>query len=343
MKFRSARRALTAVNVALGVAALLVFLAVIIDVFSIGPRKNNPGQAVQTLLPTIPRTVPVAPEIAPDVARAPSSPIRVCATTKLMPFGDSLTTGFEGYRGPLFDALQIRQVPVDFVGSVKTPVANAGVGGDPDHESHPAFLIGPNAQRDTAGKPLNLSDNVAEWFRKAKPDVALILIGAEELREPSTQAGAPAALEGLVTKIKDSSQGTLLILSELPPSVAHPVNDPLLVALNAKAKQLADADLKDLLYFAPVNKKLKDLRFDPKKDLYPDGVRFTLSGGRKYAIAIEPVVAGGVIRDRNRRCAAVKPSPTTAPPSTTPPSTVPGDFFGDQDVVSIDERDFIEG
>jgi lysophospholipase L1-like esterase len=340
MKFRGARRAL---NVVLTSAAVLVLVLVLIDVYGIGPRQTGSGSAMQTLMPAAFRAPITAPIVDGRVTpTAAPRPIRVCPKSKVMLFGDSLTAGYEGYRGPLFEALQIRQVSVDFVGSVQTPAANAGAVGDPDHESHPKFLIGPNDQRDAAGRPLNLADNVAEWFSAAKPDVVLLLVGAEELRNPLTQAAAPDALTVLVGLIRDGNPNTLMILSELPPSTAHPATDPALVAFNAKAKQLADADLRDLIFYAPVSKKLKELRFDPAKDLFPDGVRFTLAGGRKYAIAIEPIIAGGVTRDRNRRCAAIKPGPTTKPATTTTiPSTLPSDLFGDDDLVTIDETDFI--
>jgi hypothetical protein len=334
-------------NRLLTVLTTAILIAVIVDVFNIGPRKTNRGLATATLIPPAPTTlVPVFAPITIGENATRKNPIKVCPVTRVMLFGDSLTTGFDGYRGPLFDVLQLRHIPVDFVGSQKTPVENAGVGGDPDHESHPAFLIGPNEKKDAAGKPANLSDNVELWLSVAKPNVVLLLVGAEELRDPSVAVSAPAAYTALVSRIKAASPGAILILSEVPPNLQRPLNDPALVALNRTLKTLAGVDTKDRVFFAPIDKKLADLKFDPKKDLYEDGVRFRNSGGRKYAIAIEPIIAGGVIRDRNNRCSP-KQRPRTTRPSPTVPSltTIPpadqNDIANDDFVSNVDDGDFV--
>jgi hypothetical protein len=325
MSFRGVRRAF---NMVLGVAALFVVAAVLMDLFGIGPRRKESSAAVGTLIqtPAI-TTVPLVEILAGAKTEKIKSPARICSATTLMPFGDSLTAGWEGYRGPLFRALESRRIPVNFVGSGKI---DPNGGGDPDHESHPGFLFGPNDRLDAKGAPSNLYDNVDTWFA-IKPSIALVLIGSQELSDPSVRANAATAYEALIAKIRERSPDTLLVLAELPPSKKFPATDPALVALNAKMKQLASVERNDLIYFAGINAKLKQLKFDPTKDLTEDQVRFTLSGGKKFAIAIEPFMSGAIVRDRSRRCVATR-QPTAT--STSVPSS-------DTDVVVFDDSGFV--
>jgi hypothetical protein len=344
----------------LATLALGIVGAVLMDVLSLGPRRRDDSAAaavplIQTPATTVSAENAIAEVIGSANPEAVIAPIRTCSPTTLMPLGDSLTAGWEGYRGPLFRALEARRIPVDFVGSIAIDPAG---GGDPDSESHPGFLFGPDMRVDVNAAPVTttsttavaqpgdvaaapstprtFSENAANWFA-AKPSVAVILLGSEELSEASTRVAAPAAYEALIAHIRERSPGTLLVLTELPPSSRFDEKNPALVALNSKMKQLAAVDRNDLIYFAAVNQKLKQLRFDPTKDLTEDQFRFTPSGGQKFAIALEPFISGAIIRDRSRRCAAVR-QPTTTITTTTTTSTrlAPDLFSGNDDFIAED-------
>jgi hypothetical protein len=338
MSFNGLRRAANAV---LATVAIAVVAAVLVDLFGVGPRRQDNAAIAVTLISNPPlTTLPLAEVIAKVQTETVKAPARVCPASTVMPFGDSLTAGWEGYRGPLFRALDARRIPADFVGSGKIDPMG---GGDPDVEAHPGFSFGPDLRVDENGAPKNFSANIDKWFA-LKPSIAIIVLGSEELFEPSTRANTAAAFEGLIEQIRKKSPGTLLVLTELPPSKRFPANDPALLALNNKMKQLAAVERNDLVYFAAVNQKLKQLKFDPLKDLTEDQFRFTQSGGKKFAIALEPFISGAIVRDRSRRCVAVRQASTT---TTTPPTTLPTtstespDLFDNTDDLIAEDSGFV--
>ncbi len=325
MSLRSIRRALNALLI---VCAALVAVAVTLDAFSFGPRADADITGATLVTQPVPfGTDPPRPNIQPvtTIRREPRS----CPATKIMPFGGSLTAGPDSYRGPIMTTMNQRRIPLDLVGSQR---ALSRTGGDPDNEAYARYRIGPDSAVDAAGKPASLAAVIDSTIKVSKPDVILIHTGTDDLLDPEAAASLPSALTGLVTRIKDASPASLIIVAELPPTASHPADSTFVAAYNARARLLADADAFDALFFAATNQKLAKLGFDPAIDMTADQREFTPSGGRKFTIAIEPIIAGAIVRDRSRRCVVVPQrtaSTTAATTSTTLPLIDDSDFITD--------------
>lgn len=327
MSLRSIRRALNALLI---VCASLVAFLVAADVVDFGPRADADLTDATLVTQPIPYgTDPPRADVQPvtTIRRTP----RACASTSLMAFGGSLTAGPDSYRGTIMTSMNQRRIPLDLVGSQS---ALPRTGGDPDHEGYAGYRIGPDSATDKAGKPASLAAVVETTIKDAKPDVILVLTGTDDLLDPESAASLPSALTALVTRLKDASPASLIIVAELPGTVTNPADSRWVAGYNARAKLLADADSFDSVFFAGTNAKLAKLGFDPAVDLTTDQREFTPAGGRKFTIAIEPIIAGAIVRDRSRRCVVVPKRSTTTTTSSLP------NLIDDSDFV-IDESDFV--
>jgi lysophospholipase L1-like esterase len=302
------------VNWVLISGAILIALAVLVDTFEVGPRRAAPPSATLDTRPAPFNPIAPPPEVAAvtTIARKPRS----CSATALMPFGGSLTGGTNSYRRLIVSSMNERRIPIDLVGSQSD---GERAGGDPDHEGYPGFVIGPSkSSQDT------LATAVERALKLRKPDVILLLTGTDDLLRQEDASAMASGLTALVTRIRDRSPGSLVIIAELPPTVKDPIGSPNLKAYNDRAKLLSDADSFDSVFFAPLNTKLAKLGFEPRVDMSADGREFTASGARKFTAAIEPVIAGAIVRDRSRRC--VPTAPQRAVSTTTLPLIDNSDF-----------------
>ena len=105
---------------------------------------------------------------------------------RLMPIGDSITSGFQsttanGYRGPLRAALVAQVATVDFVGSIQD-----GKMADADHEGHSGYRI------DQIAPLLNGALNTY------RPNIITLHIGTNDMNQGYQLAGAPARLAVLI-------------------------------------------------------------------------------------------------------------------------------------------------
>lgn len=181
----------------------------------------------------------------------------------IMPLGDSLTEGGDparpttspqSYRGYLSTALADAGHDVDFVGSQQSEAIG---GGDPDHEGHGGYTIGPDEakQCDTC-EPSNIDSGIEGWLAASKPDVVLLLIGVNDLLPDATRPVVPAEAAGkltaLVAKIRTLAPGATVIVASYPPTSF--LVDPSLnshgpfAALNAAAKAAGDGRDDHVLY-----------------------------------------------------------------------------------------------
>ncbi len=235
-------------------------------------------------------TIVVEPEQPDDFIVEPA--IKKCPQLRVMPFGDSLTSLPESYRGPLFRALFTQNVNVDFVGSVKTKPAG---GGDPNHEGHSGFTIGP-------GVSANLLDNVGRWIVEAKPDVIILTIGTNDLAGNSDlQSAAPGKYRALVEKIQNIAPNVVIVLNDLPPTTTYKRGFAPQVALDAAAKALGTARTDDLLLYAATRDEFDRLGYDPKVDIQNDRIHLTVEGGKKFALALLPTVRDAIVLSKTKR------------------------------------------
>lgn len=128
---------------------------------------------------------------------AAGTPVRV------MPLGDSITMGIgsqtmSSYRADLYRRLTGAGVSVDFVGS-----ARDGSGADVDHEGHSGWTI------DKIGR------SVDDWLVRSAPDVVLLHIGTNDMRENATARNAGGRLSMLIDQIRFRRPAAHILVAKL--------------------------------------------------------------------------------------------------------------------------------
>jgi hypothetical protein len=335
-------------NVGLSVITMAILAAVAIDLLSWGPRKSTVAAPAVPVLPE--RTTTLPPITIAEVAEVKESngPVKAkrCELTRLMLLGDGLVSQADGLRGPLYRSLYSSKMPINFVGTEKLSPRG---GGDPSHEGHGGFTLGPDENVTKSGKPANLSTYLPNWLTSAEtfPDIVMLTAGTTDLAKGGDYAAsAPARLTALVAKILETMTDVVVIVTELPPSSAN-------AAINAAAKAAGDASPTDRVFFASTSATLIDQKFDPVTDLDPDGLGFTLTGGRKYARALDNYVVDAIVAHRARKnCLSsskttpggVVPSSVAVPASQVEDGFVQGGVAGDgivEDGFIEDTEDFV--
>jgi lysophospholipase L1-like esterase len=223
-----------------------------------------------------------------------------CGKLRIMPLGDSMTAFAESYRGPLFRALIAKKLNIEFVGSMRWKPEG---GGDSKHEGHGGFTIGPAGPLDSEGKPSNLAQNVATWIPAANPDVIMLTIGTNDMAgSPAEQNAAPGKLRDLVGQLQILAPKAVIVLTDVPPTSFYKRGLPPQVALDAMAESLGNATTDDLVLYAPTRNEIERLGFDYVADL-SDKTHFTISGGKKMAVAMYPTVVDAIaLAERTRAC-----------------------------------------
>ncbi len=131
------------------------------------------------------------------------------APTRIMPLGDSLTSGYRvpgGYRKPLHAGLTAAGWSLDLVGSLSGEVEGLP---DPDHEGHNTFLID------------ELLPVAAEMVPRYEPDIVLLLIGTNDVVSQEDLDGAPQRLAGLLALL----EGRQVLVGTLPPVANAPAEE----------------------------------------------------------------------------------------------------------------------
>jgi hypothetical protein len=292
-------------NVVLAVGGTALLTAAAIDLFGVGSR----GGTLTT------NAVPLIDEssgdeaLSIDVAAAARSgvPSRklTCAPTRLMLLGDTTTAVKESYRGPLYRSLISRGIPVDFVGSQReVPIG----GGDDGHEGRPGYTIGPDDRKDASGVSINIFDNVDGWLTRSAPNVVVVSAGQADLAPGSTEgANAADRYAGLIDKMLNTKPELIIITTDVGPTPAFPVESAEQTAVNETARQIGNASETDSLIYANAAERMAALGFDPATDIQKDQTHVTVTGGRKWAAALESTVAEAIVEDRRRRCVQASP------------------------------------
>jgi hypothetical protein len=200
-------------------------------------KKKVPQSGAPTTQPAA-TTVPKGPRVTPAALRKMASELPPVAPVgpralKLMPLGDDLTGVPESYRGHMDAAFRGMGLNVDFVGSLVTAPLS---GGDPDHEGHGAYTIGPDDSvfcDDKTGaevcseQPFNLSAGLNSWLDAAEPDIVLVQVGLYDLFEGTYKPGSPgikktfnpdggpAKIAALVAQITEGAPERIVVLATL--------------------------------------------------------------------------------------------------------------------------------
>ncbi len=125
------------------------------------------------------------------------------ATLRLMPIGDSITSGYKsstnnGYRGPLWSALINQGDALDMVGSIRD-----GVMFDPDHEGHSGYRI----------------DQVASLLNGAlstyQPNLVTLHIGSNDMNQNYQVSTAPNRLTSMIDQILAAAPSATILVAQL--------------------------------------------------------------------------------------------------------------------------------
>ncbi|HYH30165.1 MAG TPA: GDSL-type esterase/lipase family protein [Pseudonocardia sp.] len=122
-------------------------------------------------------------------------------TVRIMPLGASSTVGkgspeTAGYRGPLQELLARDGLDVDLVGSLRDGPDSVP---DRDHEGRSGITL-------EAMEP-----RVAEWVRKARPDIILLHNGTNDLLQGASAPEAADLLEGVLEEIVSVSDAHVVV------------------------------------------------------------------------------------------------------------------------------------
>lgn len=146
-----------------------------------------------------------------------------------MPLGDSITQGdtagrfvrpgFDSYRWPLYQKLRQAGVAVDFVGSLRTTYQCAETmhsDFDPDHEGHwgwrvDEILNGHNGACTGSGK-------LSDWVAAAKPDIALIHLGTNDVYKNERTASTIEELREVAAVFRAQNPQITLFFAQLIPA-----------------------------------------------------------------------------------------------------------------------------
>ncbi len=158
---------------------------------------------------------------APEAARARSiGPARLTVRrARIMPFGDSIT---DGYNGDTPGGYRVRAVPararagknITFVGSGSNgPNTVGGVAFPHNHEGHSGWTIAP------AGGRSGISTLVSTVMPQYKPDIVLLMIGTNDAIDNYDMPNAPERLGALIDSIYAQLPNVFIVVAA--PSVAR--------------------------------------------------------------------------------------------------------------------------
>lgn len=209
---------------------------------------------------------------------APASAVagEAAATVRIMPLGDSITQGRAGapsYRRFLSQRLASAGCDVDLVGSLDT--VHPGVADpatpDPDHEGHWAWTTD------------QVNARLAAWADAARPDVALVHLGTNDVAAGDGVERAVTELSRTVSILRSRSPGLTVLLAMVIPTAF----DPMTVQHDAVSRVATNLDRPG----ARVLVVDQATGFDPVEHTY-DGVHPTAEGARRMAEVWWAVLVG---------------------------------------------------
>jgi lysophospholipase L1-like esterase len=156
---------------------------------------------------------------APDASTSAYHPCPTDGTAcKIMPFGDSITDGYNadtpgGYRVELFRRAHSTGKNITFVGSGSNgPDTVDGAPFPHNHEGHSGYTIAPTSSRS------GISPLVATVMPKYTPHIVLLMIGTNDCIDNYQLATAPTRLKDLIDSIYAQLPDVLMVVAQPIPS-----------------------------------------------------------------------------------------------------------------------------
>jgi lysophospholipase L1-like esterase len=148
-------------------------------------------------------------------------PCPATGACKIMPFGDSITQGFNvagGYRAPLFHLALEANRQITFVGSANdysVPTVD-GMTFPRNHEGHGGFTIEGNN---------GIARFVATSIPAYEPDIITLMIGTNDINGNNNLPDAPNRLGKLLDSIFMRDPNILVVLAQIVPSRTDGTNN----------------------------------------------------------------------------------------------------------------------
>ncbi|MBK8905312.1 MAG: hypothetical protein IPM53_29285 [Anaerolineaceae bacterium] len=224
----------------------------------------------------------------------------------ILPLGDSITQGenqsrnkYNSYRRALWQMLQTNgYTNVDFVGSWDVAYPNQPPPNpdfDMDHEGHWGWYA-EEMINGCDGCPVNSgSGKLADWLQGYTPDIVLLHVGSNDLKDPGSDAAVVAQTINEIGQIIDilriDNPDVTILLAQLIPST-HPLRAQRVPLLNAEIPALAASKTQPN---SPVMVVDHFSDFSATADTY-DGTHPNVAGEQKMAQswfdALEPLLDG---------------------------------------------------
>jgi lysophospholipase L1-like esterase len=244
------------------------------------------------------------------------------AATRIVPIGDSLTHGggdtddggvHPTYRYWLWERLTDNGYDVDFVGSMTSP-SFSGYSFDRGNEGHGGYRIGDLVDGIGEGK-------LSSWLSGYDPDMALVLIGTNDVLWNTPMEKRFSNLGRLVETLRDRNSGIVIFIAKLPPTGDAERNEIQgLIEFNsrlpgwASGKSTSSSPIRVVDLYSGY-----DGREDNQADRYihPDE-----SGEKKIANRFYSAIASYLEKGDVTETPTPTPTPTeTATPTPTPTAT----------------------
>jgi lysophospholipase L1-like esterase len=148
-------------------------------------------------------------------------PCPATGSCKIMPFGDSITQGYNvagGYRAPLFHLALAGKRDITFVGSASdysVPMVD-GVTFPKNHEGHGGYTIEGNN---------GIAQFVGTSIPSYKPNIITLMIGTNDINGNNNVADAPNRLGKLLDAIAMRDANILVILAQIVPTQSDGTNN----------------------------------------------------------------------------------------------------------------------
>jgi lysophospholipase L1-like esterase len=148
-------------------------------------------------------------------------PCPASGSCKIMPFGDSITQGYNvagGYRAPLFHLALAANRNITFVGSANdysVPTVD-GMAFPKNHEGHGGYTIEGNN---------GIAQFVATSIPNYKPNIITLMIGTNDINGNNNVADAPNRLGKLLDAIFTRDANILVVLAQMVPTGTDGTNN----------------------------------------------------------------------------------------------------------------------
>jgi hypothetical protein len=198
-------------------------------------------------------------------------------TIKIMPFGDSITSGYT-YRQPLWDLLKSNNISnIDFVGSL-----NGNSVPDGDHEGHACYkivyiLLPPGSGTFKKCMPNDNSagdfTDLETWFSGSKPDIVLWHMGTNDAASREDPSRVMSAFSATLSKLRQRNPKVIILVAKILPMTVADVG-PLNEAITVWAEANSTIDSKILVV---------DMNTGFDSALTYDGIHPNTAGGKWMA------------------------------------------------------------